>query len=46
MTQQAILILEQARVRPLAPVPPAARIKTLKPFNQAWLRKALTEGRE
>ena len=46
MTQQALLILEQARLRVLPPVPPPARIKTLKPFTQAWLRKAIEKGRD
>ena len=46
MTQQAMLILEQARLRPVPPVPPPARIKPLKPFTQGWLRKAIEEGRE
>jgi hypothetical protein len=45
MTQQLLLILEQARSRPLPPVPPPARIKTLKPFTQVFLRKAIEEGR-
>lgn len=45
MTQQAILILEQARSRPLPPVPPPAAIKPLKPYTQSWLSKAMREGR-
>ena len=46
MTQQALLILDQARLRPLSPVPPPNPIKPLKPFTQAWLRRAIEEGRE
>jgi hypothetical protein len=47
MNQQAIHILEQARKHRLPAVPPPARIiKPKKPFTQAWLRKAIEEGRE
>jgi hypothetical protein len=47
MNQEAIHILEQARNHRLPPVPPPARIiKPKKPFTQAWLRKAIEEGRE
>jgi len=45
MNQQLLLILEQAKCGPLPPVSPPARIKTLKPLTQAWLRKAIEEGR-
>jgi len=46
MSQQLLHILDQARFRPLKPVPPPLRIKTRNPITQQWLRKAIEEGRE
>jgi hypothetical protein len=45
MAQQMLLILEQAKSRPLLPISAPPRIKTLKPFTQTFLRKAIEEGR-
>jgi len=46
MKQQLLHLIDQARLRPLKPIPPPLRIKTRKPFTQKWLRKAIEEGRE
>ena len=46
MTQQAMQIIEEARAHRLPPLPPPFRVKTRRPFTQAWLRKAIEEGRE
>jgi hypothetical protein len=45
MNQEALTILERA-LKPLPPLPKAKPVKTLRPFTNAWLLKAMREGRE
>ena len=45
MSQELLTIMEEA-LRPLPPLAPVKPVKTKRPFTQAWLRKAMREGRE
>lgn len=45
MNQEALTILERA-LKPLPPLPKIKPAKTLRPFTNEWLLKAMREGRE
>jgi plasmid stability protein len=45
MNQEALAILERA-LRPIPPLGPIRSVKPTRPFTQAWLSRAIREGRE
>ena len=45
MSQELLTIMERALL-PLRPLAPAKPVKTKRPFTNAWLQKAMREGRE
>lgn len=45
MSQELLIIMERA-LRPLPPLAPIKPVKTKRPFTNAWLLKAMREGRE